>query len=77
MLGNVSEWCLDIYAKQPDALPQKPRYSSIGNYVVRGGDFTSNERMMRTANRRFDPPAGAYSRGFRIAHTIRLRGDSE
>ena len=69
MLGNASEWCQDIYSKQADAQARATRYSPFAKYVNRGSEFSSNERMVRTANRRFDPPTPAYSRGFRIRRT--------
>src|SRR5262249_35409215 len=74
-LGNVSEWCYDLYAEQPRShRPDAVKGSSLlrlNRYVVRGNDFASSARMLRAANRRFalcsDPH---YSRGFRIARTI-------
>jgi formylglycine-generating enzyme required for sulfatase activity len=40
-------------------------------FAVRGNDYASSARTVRSANRRFEPPkSNAYSRGFRIAHTI-------
>src|SRR5262249_39513441 len=80
VLGNVSEWCYDFYTAARESQPvptiRPPGVSLIGRYVVRGNDITSSSQMLRSANRRYNRPAETtYSRGFRIAHTIRRAGD--
>jgi formylglycine-generating enzyme required for sulfatase activity len=76
ILGNVSEWCYDVYyATHPDMLPERsvsaPGFRALAQYPVRGNDYVSSARMVRSANRRpASPTESMYSRGFRIAHTV-------
>lgn len=81
MLGNVSEWCLDEYRATrlfgPVVIPPQIVISPTqppGPTVapVRGNEFVSQARMVRSANRA-EVKAGtaAFARGFRIAHTVR------
>lgn len=57
MSGNVWEWCMDLY--------QASR--SSGARVLRGGAFDSDDAALRSADRGYDPPDGAYdTRGFRV-----------
>jgi eukaryotic-like serine/threonine-protein kinase len=75
MLGNVSEWCYNRYELRPDARPNRMTkavgFSLLENFfAIRGNDYTSNARMMRTANRRFAMYSDTwYGCGIRIAHT--------
>ncbi len=76
MLGNVAEWCSSRFDDSPGQHPEQvlkaSGFSALGRYSIRGNDYGSNARMMRTANRRYAfPTDGTYSRGFRIAHTVR------
>jgi formylglycine-generating enzyme required for sulfatase activity len=76
MLGNVSEWCLDVFKEGSDGRatlhPVTSGVSPFTQCVVRGNDYASTARMARAANRRFDVARLLpYSRGFRIAHTVR------
>ena len=69
MLGNVSEWCFDLEASDPQTI-KAPGFA-ISRYFVRGSDYACNAHTVRSANRRdarWDE--FLYSRGFRIAHTI-------
>lgn len=56
MLGNVAEFCLDIYDKDaygnkthPSVNPAGP--GGEGEHVIRGGSFRSNAMGLRLANR--------------------------
>lgn len=74
MLGNVSEWCFDIYLTHPESNGsfKVPGYLPLGQYAARGNDYVSNARMVRTANRRFAlGKETSYARGFRIARTVK------
>ena len=54
--------------KSPDA----SGFATLANYAVRGNDYVSDAHMLRCANRRLGHwSENSYSRGFRIAHTIR------
>jgi formylglycine-generating enzyme required for sulfatase activity len=75
MLGNVSEWCNNIHVAQPGSQSEQVQKTSgflpLGRYAMRGNDYLSNARMLRTANRRSTLVSEAsYARGFRIAHTV-------
>jgi formylglycine-generating enzyme required for sulfatase activity len=74
MLGNVSEWCFDIYLTHSESNGsfKVPGYVPLGQYAARGNDYVSNARMTRTANRRFAlAKETSYARGFRIARTVK------
>ena len=78
-LGNVNEWCFNIYTEVPKTKPLElaPNFRTIARYAVRGNDHGAVDRTLRSANRR-DARADelSYFRGFRIAHTIRpIRDD--
>lgn len=78
MLGNVSEWCLDAYTVRPQLHAGASGVSAFKNCAVRGNDHSSIARMVRTANRRFEMAKNPnFSRGFRLAHTIRLKKSNE
>jgi eukaryotic-like serine/threonine-protein kinase len=82
MLGNVAEWCYNIFAVRPESQPvlfdSAPGFRAVARYPVRGNDYSSNARTLRSANRRSVYPADhAYSRGFRVAHTVRLHARDE
>jgi formylglycine-generating enzyme required for sulfatase activity len=74
VLGNVSEWCYDSYLASPDPnmILRAPATSPFARYAGRGNEYTANSRMVRAANRHASRrDQSSYSRGFRIAHTIR------
>ena len=71
MSGNIYEWCEDIYSE--DAYKKhtrkNPIYTESGaNRVRRGGSWSDNARLCRSADRNDDPPDGGSGRlGFRLA----------
>jgi formylglycine-generating enzyme required for sulfatase activity len=82
MLGNVGEWCYNSFAPRPaagkDPLSQARGYSQIHQYPIRGNEYSASARMVRAANRRGARPDDPnYSRGFRIAHTVRRPSHGE
>ena len=59
MLGNVAEWCNDMYdpayyASSPAANPRGPK--SGDKYVLRGGSWASSPQACRSAYRAADNP---------------------
>jgi formylglycine-generating enzyme required for sulfatase activity len=70
MLGNVSEWCEDVYIADIYSRSDKknPMYISGGpDRVLRGGSWNDEPGSVRCANRYFDDPAGRdNSLGFRL-----------
>jgi formylglycine-generating enzyme required for sulfatase activity len=75
MLGNVSEWCHDIYARNLAAeTDQALNRNTIGGQVrmvERGGGYSNNARTVRSANRKMNlPQQSSFSIGFRIARTL-------
>ena len=73
MLGNVWEWCQDIYAK--DAYKKhsskNPIYAQSGSYrVYRGGSWDSRPANVRCADRdRYTPGNRGFDLGFRLLRT--------
>ena len=75
MLGNVSEWCYDLYGDYPDGPdpvtdPFEP--DIVGpNRVYRGGSWHSTAEDSRAAYRLpHDPHEPSYFLGFRPARTL-------
>jgi acetoin utilization deacetylase AcuC-like enzyme/formylglycine-generating enzyme required for sulfatase activity len=59
MLGNVAEWCNDVYDKEyyGKSPPANPRGPEDGrHYSVRGGSFKSSPEALRPAARSYDNP---------------------
>ena len=66
MLGNVQEWCLDVF----DSAGAHEELNTKGSsgYVVRGGSFHYGPSSVRCARRESYFPADSFSRiGFRVA----------
>jgi len=62
MLGNVAEWCNDVYDENyykaaPDRNPVGPK--SGGKYVLRGGAYNSTAKNLRASYRQGEAP-GTY-----------------
>ena len=52
MLGNVAEWCQDVYEYYPvESRTDYVNLSSGGNKVFRGGDYDSKAQDIRCASR--------------------------
>lgn len=72
VLGNVYEWCRDVYAPYSTAHAVDPnpvnRVRTVGAYrVVRGGGWGSYARHVRAANRNALPPDERFDLvGFRL-----------
>ena len=68
MLGNVWEWCQDWKGDYPSESQVDPIGPEMGSYrVVRGGSWSSNARLVRSACRRWDGPGFRYETlGFRL-----------
>jgi formylglycine-generating enzyme required for sulfatase activity len=69
MLGNLWEWCYDLYGPYPGGKITDPTGPETGGFRVnRGGSWGSGPNDERSANRARNPPDedSAY-RGFRVA----------
>ena len=75
ILGNISEWCFDVFEVDPRSPVEPTRQpGSFLRYATRGNTYGSSARMVRTANRRSSRYDDAgYGNGIRVAHTIRNR----
>ena len=76
MLGNVSEWCLDSYKRNPEAMTEAALNSrpmtELTYMANRGEGFNDNLGMVRSANRQnTHPDRYSYIIGFRIARTVK------
>jgi formylglycine-generating enzyme required for sulfatase activity len=73
ILGNVREWCHDLYPGQAATQPRRDASSSPNLEILRvsrGGCFLDQARVLRDANRfPWDPNIDTYSIGFRIVRT--------
>jgi formylglycine-generating enzyme len=69
MLGNVWEWCEDVYGPYDVDVPNDPvRRTEGSNRVFRGGSWVSHARYVRAAYRYRDSPSARWSDlGFRLA----------
>jgi formylglycine-generating enzyme required for sulfatase activity len=76
MLGNVSEWCQDIYDVYPGELSRDTERleedaTDKRARVIRGGAFDFQARILRSANReRKLPRLVEWYYGFRVARTV-------
>jgi formylglycine-generating enzyme required for sulfatase activity len=72
MLGNVWEWCWDIYGPYwRDRLEDPAGQASGQQRVWRGGSWGSDAENLRAAARQGKPPGQrAFSVGFRCARTL-------
>ena len=76
MMGNVWEWCSDIYDSEyykhsPSKDPQALRHIEGSKRVLRGGGWRSDAKSLRTTDRNsFIPTSKKFSDiGFRLART--------
>ncbi len=71
-LGNVSEWCWDIYQKYPLAAVDPTGPLQSGRHAVRGGNRNSRPRHLRAAMRaKYDEgPEVSDNYGLRVVRTI-------
>lgn len=73
MHGNVWEWCHDVFAQYGDTRefvdPEGP-VGEVGNRVLRGGCFQSEEQQLQASMRDSIQPAGRTTAdGFRVARS--------
>lgn len=68
MHGNVSEWCWDWYGNYSSGTQKDPLGPGSGTYrVMRGGNWSYNGRLLRSAFRGNSVPSGrGHIIGFRI-----------
>ncbi|MBI4881706.1 MAG: SUMF1/EgtB/PvdO family nonheme iron enzyme, partial [Planctomycetes bacterium] len=75
MLGNVCEWCADVYderyyGRSPKVDPVNAKRGGGGARSLRGGSWFSGPGRCRSAERsEVDPDGRSGSRGFRLART--------
>jgi formylglycine-generating enzyme required for sulfatase activity len=69
MLGNVWEWCNDLYGAYPEGFVKNPLGEPSGvNHVCRGGDWESlNRECSPTYRNYFEPKYKSNGLGFRLA----------
>ena len=75
MLGNVWEWVEDCFQDNYDGAPADGRARTAGDCadrVIRGGSWSSNPNILRSANRSADTTVTRYSYlGVRIGRTLK------
>lgn len=69
VLGNVYEWCLDMYGTYEAQAVTNPAPSAMGSLrVLRGGSWRDSARLVRAADRNwFSHDFRGYELGFRLA----------
>ena len=69
MLGNVWEWCHDIYGPYSASAETDPLGAPYGHVrVIRGGSWVNLPRLCRAASRRWREPTTRFDFvGFRVA----------
>ncbi|PID73408.1 MAG: hypothetical protein CSB33_04020 [Desulfobacterales bacterium] len=72
MIGNVWEWCQDLYGDYPDGAVVDPEGVGTGSYrVVRGGGWDYGARDCRSADRYYySPSIRNHNDGFRLVLPI-------
>ncbi|MCD4655511.1 SUMF1/EgtB/PvdO family nonheme iron enzyme [bacterium] len=72
MHGNVWEWCWDIYGSYPSGTTMDPEGVSSGsNRVIRGGSYSGDAKVCRSAQRSYETPNNcAPNRGMRLVRSV-------
>jgi serine/threonine protein kinase/formylglycine-generating enzyme required for sulfatase activity len=73
-LGNLKEWCYDLYRQFPAEGPDRGDNFAISmkaDRVARGGSYADRAHVLRAANRYYTrPDTTSHNMGFRIARTV-------
>ena len=72
MLGNVWEWCQDLYGNYSGEYARNPVGPPFGgdNRIIRGGSYRSDAQYLRSASRNSSMDSMKYNHlGFRLART--------
>ena len=69
LAGNIAEWCQDWHGALPPGAWQDPAGPETGSArVVKGGDFSADEKVLRADGRAAAAPEACQAgRGFRVA----------
>ena len=73
--GNVAEWVADCWHPNLAGAPSdgtvwEMRAADCNEFTVRGGSFTNNADLLRSAHRRSTPDIREITIGFRVAQTL-------